>query len=365
MASPDVDESDEKAVLEALRSGRLALGPKIAEFERLTAEYIGARHAVAVNSGTSGLHLLCRALGLGPGDEVITTSFSFVASTNCFVYEGARPVFVDIEPDPYNLDPRLIESAVTPATRAILAVDVFGHPADWDAIEEIAKRHGLEVIADSCESIGSEYRGRKTGPFGVGGVFAFYPNKQMTTGEGGMIVTDRDDVAALCRSMANQGRGEMNAWLEHTRLGYNYRMDELSAALGISQLRRIDEFVAKRRWVAQTYDALLQDEPRVRAPIVRPDVKMSYFVYVVELQGELRRDEVMRGLASKGVPSRGYFSPIHLQPYMRKMVGNREWALPVTERVATRTIALPFYNTLTAEDAEYVVSALVQVLDEL
>jgi perosamine synthetase len=365
MASPDLDESDEKAVLEALRSGRLALGPKIAEFERLTVEYIGARHAVAVNSGTSGLHLLCRTLGLGPGDEVITTSFSFVASTNCFVYEGARPVFVDIETDTYNLDPRLIESAITPTTRAILAVDVFGHPADWDAIEEIAKRHGLDVIADSCESIGSEYRGRKTGPFGVGGVFAFYPNKQMTTGEGGMIVTDRDDVAALCRSMANQGRGEMNAWLEHTRLGYNYRMDELSAALGISQLRRIDEFVAKRRWVAETYDALLQDEPRVRAPIVRPDVKMSYFVYVVELQGELRRDEVMHGLASKGVPSRGYFSPIHLQPYMRKMVGYREWALPVTERVATRTIALPFYNTLTAEDAEYVVSALVQVLDGL
>src|SRR5215212_9380970 len=211
MSAPDIDGSDEKAVLEVLRSRRLALGPKITEFERLMAEYVGARHAVAVNSGTSGLHLLCRAVGLGPGDEVITTSFSFVASTNCFFYEGARPVFVDIEPDTYNLDPTLIEEAITPATKSILAVDVFGHPADWDAIGEIAERHGLEVIADSCESIGSEYRGRKTGPFGAGGVFAFYPNKQMTTGEGGMIVTNRDDVAALCRSTANQGRGEMNA----------------------------------------------------------------------------------------------------------------------------------------------------------
>ncbi len=365
MASPDIDESDEKAVLEVLRSGRLALGPKAAEFERLVAEYVGAEHAVAVNSGTSGLHLLCRAIGLGPGDEVITTSFSFVASTNCFLYEGARPVFVDIEPDTYNLDPALIEEAITPATKAILAVDVFGHPADWDAIEDIADRHGLDVIADSCESIGSEYRGRKTGPFGVGGVFAFYPNKQMTTGEGGMIVTNREHVAALGRSMANQGRGGMNAWLEHVRLGYNYRMDELSAALGVSQLRRIDEFVAKRQRVAQTYDALLRDEPRVRTPFARPDAKMAYFVYVIELQGELERDKVMSGLADRGVPSRGYFSPIHLQPYIRKIIGDREWTLPVTERVATKTLALPFYNALTTEDAKYVVSVLVQVLDEL
>ncbi len=364
MASPDLDESDERALLEAMQSGRLALGPEVDEFERLTTEYVGARHAIAVNSGTSGLHLLCKAVGLGPGDEVITTSFSFVASTNCFLYEGAKPVFVDIEPDTYNLDPALIEDAITPATKAILAVDIFGHPADWDAIEEIADRHGLEIISDSCESMGAEYRGRKTGLSGVGGVYAFYPNKQITTGEGGMIVTNRDNVATLCRSMANQGRGEMSAWLEHVRLGYNYRMDELSGALGASQLRRIEEFIAKRRRVAETYDALLRDEPRVRTPVVRPDVKMSYFVYVVELQGELSRDEVIRGLAARGVPSRGYFSPIHLQPYIQKMIGYREWTLPVTEEVASKTVALPFYNALTAEDAEYVVSALVQVLQQ-
>ena len=365
MASADIDESDERAVLEVMRSGRLALGPKVPEFERLAAEYSGAKHGIAVNSGTSGLHLLCKTLGLGPGDEVITTSFSFVASTNCFVYEGARPVYVDIEPDTYNLDPSLIEGAITPSTKAILAVDVFGHPADWDAITGIADRHGLEVITDPCESIGAEYRGRKAGPFGVGGVFAFYPNKQMTTGEGGMIVTNRDDVAEACRSMANQGRGRMGAWLAHERLGYNYRMDELSGALGVSQLRRIDEFVARRRRVAETYDALLREEPRVRIPIVRPDVKMSYFVYVIELQGELERDEVIRRLAVRGVPSRGYFSPIHLQSYVQERYGFREGMLPITERVAKRTIALPFYNDLPAEDAEYVVSALVKVLDEL
>jgi len=365
MASADLDDSDRKAVVEVVRSGRLALGPKVAEFQRLTAEYVDAEHAVAVNSGTSGLHLLCRAVGLGPGDEVITTPFSFVASTNCFMYEGATPVFVDIEPDTYNLDPALIEEAITPATKAILAVDVFGHPADWAAIEEVANRHGLEVIADSCESIGAEYRGRKTGPVGAGGAFAFYPNKQMTTGEGGMIVTDRGEVAALCRSMANQGRDEMSPWLEHARLGFNYRMDEFSAALGVSQIRRIDEFVAKRASVASLYDALLEDEPRIRTPVVRPDVKMSFFVYVVELQGNFERNEVMERLAEKGVPSRAYFAPIHTQPYMRKAFGYSEGMFPVTERAARKTIALPFYNTLPEADAEHVVSALVQTLDEL
>lgn len=365
MSAPDLDESDEKTVLEAMRSGRLALGPKVAEFEQLTAEYAGARQAVAVNSGTSGLHLLCRAVGLEPGDEVITTPFSFVASTNCFLYEGARPVFVDIEPGTYNLDPALIEDAITPATKAILAVDVFGHPADWDAIEEVAERHGLEIISDSCESMGSEYKGRKTGPFGAGGVLAFYPNKQITTGEGGMIVTNRGDVAVLCRSMANQGRDEMSPWLEHARLGFNYRMDELSGALGVSQLRRIDEFVAKRARVAATYDTLLADEPRIRTPVVRPDVKMSFFVYVVELQRGFERYNVMRRLAEKGVPSRGYFAPVHTQPYMREAFGYSEGMFPVTEEASRRTMALPFHNALPETDAEYVVSALVRTLDEL
>lgn len=365
MASADLDESDERAVLEVVRSGRLAMGPKVAQFERMAAEYCGARHAVAVNSGTSGLHLICRAVGIGPGDEVITTPYSFVASTNCFVYEGARPVFVDIEPDTYNLDPALIEGAITPSTKAILAVDVFGHPADWDAIEEVADRHGLEVICDPCESIGSEYGGRKTGPVGAGGVFAFYPNKQMTTGEGGIIVTNHDDVASMCRSLANQGRDEISPWLEHARLGYNYRMDELSAALGVSQLRRIEEFVASRERVAGAYDVLLRDEPRVRTQIVRSGVRMSRFVYVIEVQGDLERDAVMRGLAEKGVPSRGYFTPIHLQPYIREAYGYAEGAFPVTERAARRTIALPFHNNLPSEDIEYVVSALKKTLDEL
>jgi perosamine synthetase len=365
MASADLDAEDTAAVLEVMRSKRLALGPKVTEFERLSAEYAGAKHAIAVSSGTSGLHLVCRALGLGAGDEVITTPFSFVASSNCFIYEGAKPVFVDIEPETYCLDPERIEAAITPRTKAILAVDVFGHPADWDAITGIAQKHNLEVIADPCESLGAEYKGRKTGPFGAGGVFAFYPNKQITTGEGGMIVTNRDDVAALCRSMANQGRGEMSAWLEHARLGFNYRMDELSGALGVSQLRKLESFVAKRQRVADHYNALLSDEPRVRTPIVKPWARMSYFVYVVELQGDFERDAVMRGLEGRGVPSRGYFSPIHTQPYIKAMFSDQTGQFPVTERVARRTVALPFHNNLPADDIEYVVRQLKLVLDGL
>jgi perosamine synthetase len=365
MASADLDDTDTHAVLKVFHSGRLALGPNVAEFEQLVADYVGAEHAIAVNSGTSALHLLCRAAGLGPGDEVITTPFSFVASTNCFIYEGGRPVFVDIEPDTYNLDPALIEEAITPATRAILPVDVFGHPANWDAIEEVADRHGLKIIADACESIGAEYRARKTGPFGVGGAFAFYPNKQITTGEGGMIVTNSNDTAALCRSMANQGRGEMGQWLEHARLGFNYRMSELAGALGVSQMHRVDEFVAKRARVAAVYNKLLADEHRVRPPLVRPDVKMSFFVYVVKLQGNFERDEVMERLAEKGVPTRAYFNPIHTQPYISEAFGYSEGMFPVTERVARKTIALPFHNTLSEVEAEYVVAALSRTLDEL
>ncbi len=365
MASADLDDQDTAAVLEVMRSTRLALGPNVTEFERLTAEYCNAKHAIAVSSGTAGLHLVCRALGIGRDDEVITTPFSFVASSNCFIYEGAKPVFVDIEPETYCLDPKLIEAAITPRTKAILAVDVFGHPADWDAIDEVAQKHNLEVISDPCESIGSAYKGRKTGPFGAGGVFAFYPNKQITTGEGGMIITNRDDVAMLCRSMANQGRGEMGAWLEHPRLGYNYRMNELSGALGVSQLKRLDTFVAYRKRVADLYTALLRDELRVRTPIVQSWVDMSHFVYVVELQGNFERDEVMRRLAEKGIPSRGYFSPIHTQPYIKEMFGYKEGMFPVTERVARRTLALPFYNRLPESDVEHIVKHLSGVLDEL
>jgi perosamine synthetase len=362
MASADLDESDVEAVLGVLRTGRLALGPKIAEFERAMADYVGTRHAVAVSSGTAALHLIVKALGIGPGDEVLVPSFTFAASVNAFLYEGATPVFVEIERDTYNLDPADLERRITPRTRAIMAVDVFGHPADWDQLRRIAGRHGLKVIDDSCEALGASYKGVKLGRFGDAAAFAFYPNKQMTTGEGGIIVTDDGQLAGLCRSLSNQGRGRMGAWLEHERLGYNYRLDEMSAALGASQLRRLDEFLIKREAVARGYGERLAKFDWVRPPAVKPDVRMSWFVYVVTLADGLDRDAVMRQMEARGVPVRGYFSPVHLQPYIRGRFGCESGALPVTESIARRTIALPFHNNLSDAHIEEVVATLAHVV---
>lgn len=358
MALPDLDESDIEAVVEVLRSGRLALGPRAEEFERLICEYIGVEHAVAVSSGTAALHLMVRALGIGPGDEVLVPSFTFAASVNVILYVGATPVFVDIDPETYCLDPQDLERKITPRTKAVLAVDVFGHPAEWDAILEVAGRHGLKVIDDSCEALGAEYKGKKVGQFGDAAAFAFYPNKQITTGEGGIIVTGNEEIARLCRSMRNQGRGEMGAWLYHERLGFNYRMDEMSAALGVSQLKRIETFLAKREQVARWYGERLAGLDWVRPPVVKPYVRMSWFVYVVTLAEVIERDAVMRSLEEEGIPCRGYFSPIHLQPYIRERFGTREGELPVTESVACRTIALPFHNHLTETEVDLVVGAL-------
>lgn len=358
MSAPDITEEDVQAVAEVVRSGRLALGPKTEEFEGLVAEYVGVKHAVAVSSGTSALHLIVRALGIGPGDEVLVPSFTFVASANVILYEGAKPVFVDIEPDTYNLDPDDLERKITPRTKAILVVDVFGHPAEWDEILRVAGKYGLKVIDDSCEAIGAEYKGRKLGQFGDAAAFAFYPNKQMTTGEGGVIVTNDSEIARLCRSMRNQGRGEMGAWLEHERLGYNYRMTEMSAALGVSQLKRLETLLAKRERVAKAYTERIVGLDRVRPPVVRPHVRMSWFVYVVTLAQGLHRAPVMAAMGRKGIPTRGYFSPVHLQPYIRERLGTEEGMLPITESVAKRTIALPFHANLSEAEMDQVVEAL-------
>lgn len=358
MSAPDITEEDVQAVAEVVRSGRLALGPRTEEFERLIAAYVGAKHAVAVSSGTTALHLIVRALGLGRGNEVLVPSFTFAASVNVLLYEGITPVFVDVEPDTYNLDPDDLEEKITPRTKAIMVVDVFGHPAEWDTILTVAERHGLPVIDDSCEALGAEYRGRRLGQLGEAAAFAFYPNKQITTGEGGIIVTSRDEIARLCRSLRNQGRGEMGAWLEHERLGYNYRMTEMSAALGVSQMRRIEDLLAKRARVAALYTERLAGLNCVRPPVVRPHVRMSWFVYVVTLDRGLERDAVMRRLAEEGIPSRGYFSPVHLQPYVRAQLGTREGMLPVTEEAARRTVALPFYGGMTGDEVDAVVNGL-------
>jgi perosamine synthetase len=348
MSSPDLSEDDIAGVVQVLRSGRLALGPRIGEFERLVAEYVGVRRAVAVSSGTAALHLLVRGLGIGEGDEVLVPSFTFAASVNAILYERATPVFVDIDPGTYNLDPAHLESRITPRTKAIMVVDAFGHPAPWDEIEDIASRRGLVVIDDSCEALGAEYRGRKVGQFGAAAAFAFYPNKQITTGEGGVIVTDDERLADLCVSLSNQGRE-----------------DDMSASLGCTQMRRLEEFVAKRAEVAGRYTERLRGIPGLRTPVVRPEVRMSWFVYVVTLPEGVDGAAVIAGMERRGIPARVYFVPMHTQPYLKDLPGADPRDLPVTEAVSGRTLALPFHNKLSQEDTELVAGALEQSLAEV
>ncbi len=365
LARPDITEREIQAVVSVLRTPQLSLGPKLQEFEQKIASYAGARYAVAVNSGTSALHLIVRALGLTEGDEVITTPFSFVASSNCLLFERVTPVFADIDPQTLNIDVRQIEPKITEKTKAILAVDVFGHPAEWDELERIARKYNVKLIEDSAEALGAEYKGRKAGSFGDAAVFAFYPNKQITTGEGGVVLTNSEEIAKLCRSLRNQGRGETNEWLQHERLGYNYRLSEINCALGIAQLERLDEILRKRERVAQLYNERLQKIQSVHVPYRAPHVKISWFVYVIRLSDEYSqsdRDRVIEGLRGRGIQCGKYFSPIHLQPFYRELFDYKPGDFPVTESVAARTIALPFYNTLTEEQIDYIVTALKAVL---
>jgi perosamine synthetase len=367
LARHDVRDEDVDAVVQVLRSSRLSLGPQTQAFERALAARAGVAHAVAVNSGTSALHLLMRAFEIGPGDEVITTPFSFVASTSCILFERATPVFVDIESAALCIDCDLVEAAITPRTKAILAVDVFGHPADWPALEAIAARHGLRVIEDSAESLGSTLGGRPCGSFGEAALFAFYPNKQITTGEGGVVVTDNDRTAEFCRSVADQGRGE-GGWLHHVRLGYNYRIDEMSAALGLSQLGRLDEIVRSRARVAAAYLEALSDIQDIVLPCVADGIDMSWFVFVVRLSerhGRADRNRVLQALSAAGIGCRDYFQPIHLQPYVREALGTRPGQFPVTEGVGDRTIALPFYPQLRSTDIERVARTLREAVQSL
>ena len=364
MSAPDIDDDDVEAVAAVVRSGRLALGPRCGEFERVVADYVGVRNAVAVSSGTAALHLLVRILGIGAGDEVLVPSFTFAASVNAVMYEGATPVFVDIEAETYNLDPIDLERRITPRTRAIMAVDVFGHPAPWDEIEAVASRHGLLVIDDCCEALGAEYKGRKIGRFGAGGAFAFYPNKQITTGEGGMIVTDDDEIARMAVSLRNQGR-EGGTWLDHARLGFNYRLDDMSAAIGCTQMARLEQFLAKRAAVAALYTDRLSGVDGVRTPVVRPEVRMSWFVYVITLDAGIDGAQVIEAMERRGVPARAYFNPIHTQPYVTKSQPPVEGGLPVTEAVTGRTIALPFHNNLSAAEVDLVAAALREAIEEV
>ncbi|SKA09468.1 DegT/DnrJ/EryC1/StrS family aminotransferase [Selenihalanaerobacter shriftii] len=359
LSGPDIGQREKELVNEVLDSGWLSLGPKLNEFEEKFAEYIGTKYAVAVNSGTSGLHLLIRSMGIGKGDEVITTPFSFISSSNCILFEEAKPVFVDIDQETLCIDPDKIEAAITDKTKAILPVDVFGQPANMNEIMEIADKYGLKVIEDSCEAIGAEHNGQKVGTFADASVFAFYPNKQMTTGEGGIIVTDDEEIAKLCKSTRNQGRGESDLWLDHVRLGYNYRLDEMSCAVGIAQLERIEEILAKRAEVAAEYNRLLADAEEVKTlSIVEETTKMSWFVYVIQLVDGIDRNSVMEHLRNNDIQCKPYFTPIHLQPFYIEEFGYQRGDFPITEQVTDSTIALPFYNKLTKQEVQQVVETL-------
>lgn len=365
MSSPDINEEDIARVVGVLRSGNLSIGPFVEEFERQTARFVGVDHGVAVSSGTSGLHLCMRAMDIGAGDEVITTPFSFVASANCVVYEGGIPVFVDIQEDSLNVDDALVGSAIGPRTRAILPVHVFGRPAAMAELSAIADRSGVDIIEDACEALGSEYRGARAGALGHAGVFGFYPNKQITTGEGGMIVTNDGKWAQRMRSMRNQGRSEMGSWLLHQQLGFNYRLDEMSAALGSSQLARIDELISLRERVSSQYQQLLANVPGVTLIAEgRDTTRMSWFVFVVRLDADIDRDMVAKQLGERGIPTRNYFPPIHLQPFYRDRFGYKPGQFPVTERVARSTLALPFHGRMSAQEIERVSTSLQQAVDQ-
>ncbi len=361
LSRPDITDLERQAVMQVLRTPNLALGPRLLEFERAMADYHGRKHAVAVNSGTSGLHLAMIALGLEPDDEVITTPFSFVASTNCILYENGTPRFVDIDPDTWNLDIAQMETVVTPRTRGILPVHVFGLPCDMKAIREFAAAHDLWVVEDACEALGAYSRDTLAGSESDIAVLAFYPNKQLTTGEGGMVLTDDEDLAAVMRSVHNQGRVPGGGWLSHERLGYNYRMSDIQAALGLAQLSRIDEILPKRTQVARWYDERLSDCNWLRGQAIPDGATKSWFVYVVELDasfGRRERDAILAGLKEKEIGCSNYFSPIHLQPFIEERLGTREGDYPVTERVADRTIALPFFSNLKENEIDEVCAAL-------
>lgn len=373
LSSPDITEREIQAVTDVMRTGTLSLGPKLPEFEKAIADYAGIKHAVAVNSGTSGLHLCVRALGLKEGDEVITTSFSFIASANCVIFEGAKPVFIDIDPVDMNFNIDQIEGAITEKTKAIVAVHAFGMPVDMVRVMEVAKKHNLTVIEDACEAIGAMIKDgnewKMAGTFGDCALYAFYPNKQITTGEGGIIITDNDEIARLCVSMRNQGRDAGMGWLAHARLGYNYRLSDMSCALGTVQVSRLGEILPKRAEVAARYTKLFQEElPKVVLPCPDPEnLKRSWFVYVIQLPKQYtgdQRNALITHLRGLGIGCNQYFSPIHLQPFYQKEYGWKRGDLPVTEYMGDHSMSIPFFNKLSLEDQKIVVMEIKKWLKE-
>ena len=384
MSSPDISDAERQAVNAVMSTPMLSMGPRIEAFEAAVRAFTGAKHAMAVNSGTAGLHLCVRAAGIQAQDLVITTPFSFVASTNVLLYENAVPIFVDVDPRTGNIDAALVRQAAadlaaggdaakrwlprkgsSPDSRlkGIIAVDVFGQPADMDALRAVADQHHLALIEDSCEALGAEYKGRPAGMLGDMGVFAFYPNKQITTGEGGLIITNDDQAAHMMRALRNQGRAPGDTWLQHTYLGYNYRMDELSAALGEVQMSRLPELLDSRERVANWYQERLSDLAGVEAPYLAPETsRVSWFVYVIRLAKGIDRERTAARLAELGIPVRPYFVPIHLQPYLVERFGFQPGDFPITEDLGARGLALPFSGKMSEAQVETVCRALQSIL---
>ncbi len=365
LSKPHVGEEEIQAIGEVLRSSCLALGPVTEAFEQAFAAAHGARYGIAVNSGTSGLHLAVRALGITAGDEVITSPFSFIASANCMLFEGAVPVFVDVEPDTFNLDPEKIEAAISPRTKAILPVHVFGQAADMKRISEIAEKHQLAIIEDACEAPLARHHGQYVGRWGDCAVYGFYPNKQMTTGEGGMLITDDEAIYRLCRSLRNQGRSDNMQWLSHSHLGYNYRISEITAAIGLAQCRKLPRFIQKRQELAAQYHALLHDVEGIQLPATRPENQHSWFVYALRVEAGIR-DALIHKMNEKGVQCKAYFYPcIHLQEYYQTQFGYEKGSFPIAEQISRESLIIPFFTQITPKEMAFVKASLVACMAEV
>jgi len=377
MSSPDLTDAERQAVANVLNTPILSMGQYVKDFEQAFCDLTGAKHAIAVNSGTAGLHLCVRAAGIGAGDLVITTPFSFVASSNVLLFENAVPVFVDIDPKTGNIDPELVKDALENTAKylprkganpdakikAILPVDVFGQPADLDPINALAEEYNLAVIEDYCEALGATYKNRTAGMLGDFGVFAFYPNKQITVGEGGMVITNNDEHADYMRAMRNQGRAPGDTWLQHTHLGYNYRLDEMSAALGAVQMTRLEELLDKREQVAGWYEERIAEIPGVETLHIEDfTTRMSWFVYVVRFDASIDRDALAQKLIARGIPVRPYFAPIHLQPYMVERFGFQPGDYPITEDLGNRSLALPFSGVMREDEVEQVCQTIAELI---
>lgn len=357
LARPVIGDRERELVDAVLCSRQLSLGPTVTAFERAWADRIGTRHAVACSSGTAGLHCCLHALGIGPGDEVITSSFSFVASANVILYTGATPVFAEVDPLTFNMDPAAVEAAITPRTKAILIVDIFGYPAEIPALVDIATRHGLGVVEDACQSIDGDFHGQALGTFGHPAVYGFYANKQMTTAEGGIILTDSDALYTELKSLTNQGRSDDGAWLVHSRLGFNYRLSDVHAAIGIAQLERLDWMQDAHARIAGLYQERMARIDGVTM-MYEGSQRRSWFVYAPRLDADLDRDRIIGHLEAEGIAAKPYLPCIHLQPYYREAHGHGPGELPITEEISASTIALPFFCEMTDEQVQRVCDAL-------